>query len=192
MIVALLVLSLAGVAAALLIPGYSDLLLLAGPIGLAAILILLRGRRAPAQEGPHVIIDGQEGPHVIIDGSNVLHWQDNTPSLEIVKQVIESVKAQGLTPGVIFDANAGYKIGNRYRDEGAFARLLGLPEDRVLVVPKGTPADAYILAAARDLQARVVTNDRYRDWAETYPEVAEPGFLIRGGVRDGAVWVGRT
>lgn len=182
MIVALLVLSLAGVAAALLIPGYSDLLLLAGPIGLAAILILLRGRRAPAQEGPHVIIDG----------SNVLHWQDNTPSLEIVKQVIESVKAQGLTPGVIFDANAGYKIGNRYRDDGAFARLLGLPEDRVLVVPKGTPADAYILAAARDLQARVVTNDRYRDWAETYPEVAEPGFLIRGGVRDGAVWVGRT
>lgn len=34
-----------------------------------------------------------------------------------------------------------------------------------------------------------MTNDRYRDWQADFPEVAAPGFLIRGGVRDGAVWL---
>lgn len=180
MIVVILLLSLAGVAVSLLIPGYSALLLLAGPMALAAVLILLR---------PKPKARAKDGARVIIDGSNVLHWRDNQPDLETVKEVIAAVQAQGLTPGVIFDANAGYKIGDRYRDDGAFARLLGLPADRVLVVPKGTPADATILQAARELQARVVTNDRYRDWAETYPEVTRPGFLIRGGVRDGRIWI---
>ena len=57
-------------------------------------------------------------------------------------------------------------------------KLLDLPEDRVIVVPKGTPADPTILAAAR-FDARVVTNDRYNDWVEMHPESREPGHRIR-------------
>ena len=92
--------------------------------------------------------------------------------------------------GVMFDANAGYKLQDRYQDDRHMARQLRLPEDRVLVVPKGVPADQYILTAARDLGARVVTNDRYRDWLERFPEAAEPGFLIRGGASEaGEVWL---
>ena len=34
-----------------------------------------------------------------------------------------------------------------------------------------------------------MTNDRYRDWTEAHPEVAEPGHLIRGGMQDGKVWL---
>jgi len=34
-----------------------------------------------------------------------------------------------------------------------------------------------------------VTNDRYRDWAEAHPEIKEPGHLIKGGYRDGKVWL---
>jgi hypothetical protein len=56
-----------------------------------------------------------------------------------------------------------------------------------MVVPKGTPADPTILAAARDLGAPVLTNDRYRDWAEAHPEIRTPGHLIRGGYRDGGL-----
>ncbi len=67
--------------------------------------------------------------------------------------------------------------------------MIGLPGDQVVVVPKGTVADLTVLAAARDLGARVVTNDRYRDWAEQHPEVREPGHLVRGGYRDGQLWL---
>lgn len=37
--------------------------------------------------------------------------------------------------------------------------------------------------------ARIVTNDRYRDWAEAHPEIATPGHLIRGGWREGKLWL---
>jgi len=35
----------------------------------------------------------------------------------------------------------------------------------------------------------VVSNDRFRDWAEAHPEVLEPGRLIRGGFRGGKLWL---
>jgi hypothetical protein len=89
----------------------------------------------------------------------------------------------------MFDANAGYKLAGQYLHDGALGRQLGLPKDRVMVVPRGTPADPMILTAARDLNARIVTNDRYRDWIETYPEINNPGHLIRGGFRNGQLWL---
>jgi len=68
-------------------------------------------------------------------------------------------------------------------------RMLGIRADRVLVVPKGTPADPYILNAARKLGARIVTNDRYREWAKDYLEIRRPRHLIRGGYRSGKLWL---
>lgn len=54
-------------------------------------------------------------------------------------------------------------------------------------MPKGKQADPYLLETAREKNARIVTNDRFRDWADTHPEVLQPGFLIRGTIRDGKV-----
>lgn len=187
MLVVFALLSLAGLFAALIVPGLADLALLAGPCLLASLWLLLR---QIWQKGrPKARTKGRKKAHVIIDGSNVMHWNNGQPALETVQAVIRALDARGLTPGVMFDANAGYKTHDHYQDDHEMARRLGLPVDRVLVVPKGVPADPYILKAARDLGASVVTNDRYRDWQADFPEVARPGFLIRGGVKDGAVWL---
>lgn len=192
MIVVLFLASLVGLSMAMIIPGLSDLVLLTGPMAFASLFLLvhdwLRRRR------PGITTDPPPGQkpkvrrkHMVIDGSNVLHWNDNQPDLRTVVQTVGQVMAAGYTPGVIFDANVGYKIGDRYLDDADLARLLGLPVDQVLVVPKGMVADQHILKAARDLGAGVVTNDRYREWAPDFPEVARPGFLITGSIRDGAV-----
>lgn len=175
MIWAILMASLGGMGAAL-VSGQTDWLLLALPCAVASLLIVLRRKKtAPPPR------------RVIIDGSNVMHWADGRPALEPVKAVLAEVARQGLTPGVIFDANVGYKIGDRYQDDAALASKLGLPAEQVLVVPKGTPADDYILRAARDLGAKVVSNDRYRDWKEAYPEVVCDQVLLRGSYQDGRV-----
>lgn len=129
------------------------------------------------------------GPNVVIDGSNVMHWDGEVPHLATLREVIATLRKQGYQPGVIFDANAGYKFADRYLDDGHFAKLLNLPGDRVLVVNKGEPADPTILAAARELKAKVITNDRYRDWAGDFPEVATTGHLVKGGFRDGKLWM---
>jgi hypothetical protein len=180
----LTVLSLAGVAAALLLPGYGDLALLPGMSAIAAVILLLvsllRRRAASPTTQP---------TWIVVDGSNVLHWKDGTPQIGALRDVVKRLSALGYTPGVVFDANAGYLISGRYQHDYALGRLLGLSEERVMVVPKGTPADVFILRAARDLGARIVTNDRYRDWAEAHPEVREAGTLIRGGFRGDDLWL---
>jgi rRNA-processing protein FCF1 len=181
----LLVLSLAGLAVALFLPGYADLVLLAGPMAVASLLVVLHAwrRRRGRQAGHH------QPAWIVIDGSNVMHWADQTPKIAPVREVVRHLQDRGFTPGVVFDANAGYLLEGRYRHDRALGQRLGLPTDRVMVVDKGTPADPALLTAARDMQARVVTNDRFRDWADAFPEVRHPGFLIRGGYHDGALWL---
>ncbi|MEO8242174.1 MAG: hypothetical protein ABI832_07655 [bacterium] len=175
----LLLLSLVDVAAGTQ-PGLSDFMLLAVPCTIASAYLLYRAlTTAPVAEPPWILIDG----------SNVMHWKDGTPQLATLREVVDHLKAEGFTIGVVLDANAGYKINGRYQHDLAFGRLLNLPESQVMVVAKGTPADPALLASARDLGARIVTNDRFRDWAEKHPEVAKPGHLIRGGYRKGQLWL---
>lgn len=180
----LLTLSLVGVGVALIVPGLADLILLAGPSALASLFLLVtafrrgRLRRARALQ-----------KWIVVDGSNVMHWKDGTPEIGTVRDVVDHLSALGFVPGVMFDANVGYKLSGRYQRDGELGKLLGLPRDRVMVVPKGTPADPWILTAARDFGARIVTNDRFRDWADAHPEVAEAGHLVRGGYRSGELWL---
>lgn len=162
--------------------GPPELAYVAVPAALAATFLLLRALARPRKPA-------SPPRWVVVDGSNVLHWQDNTPRLSSLRAVLDRLTEQGFTPGVVFDANAGYKISDRYQHDGALGRLLGLPADRVLVAPKGSPADPLILASARDLDAPIVSNDRFRDWADAHPEIAQPGRLIRGGFRDGKPWL---
>lgn len=136
----------------------------------AAALLLIRAALRPRRA------------RIVVDGSNVLHWRDGNPDLATVARVVEALKKQGLEPVVWFDANVGYKVGNRYLGPGPLSRALGLAERYVFVAPKGTPADPLLLHGASRLNARVVTNDRFRDGAGDYPRVNEPGFLMRGRV----------
>ena len=191
--VVLVLVSLAAVLAALMVPGAEDFLLIALPVLVAALILLLRARRKPAPRWPRPDRRPVRRPtarrFVVVDGSNVMHWKGEGPELQPLLDVIAELARHGLTAGVVFDANAGWKLEGRYRHDGVMAQRLGLPEERVMVVPKGEVADRWILAAARDLKARVVTNDRYRDWAEGFPEVTAPGHLIRGGYREGKLWL---
>jgi hypothetical protein len=177
----LLLIGCAGTLVALTQPGLSDLLMLGAPWVLASLFLLVQAYlRARTQVAQHWIV---------VDGSNVMHWKEGRADMATTRAVTDRLKSLGYTPLVVFDANAGYKIAGSYKHDFALGRMLGLPANQVMVVPKGRPADPTILAAARDLGASVVSNDRYRDWAETYAEVKDPGFLIQGGYRTGQLWL---
>lgn len=153
-------------------------------VALAVVFLVLWARR------PRVaVVTTRDEAWVLIDGSNVMHWQDGVVALTPLTEVIGRLKELGYVPGVVFDANAGWKLAGRYLHDSDLARLLGLEPRQVLVVPKGTQADSYLLETAREFGVRIVTNDRYRDWAVAHPEVLEPGFLVRGGMRDGRAWL---
>lgn len=187
MIVPLLLFLMACVVAAtaLFLPDQQDLVLLAIPAALAALVLLIAARlRAPRRTSvPEPRHASDRRQYVIVDGSNVMHWKNEVPSLDTLREVLGDLTARGLTPGVVFDANAGYLLVNRYLHHQDFAGLLGLPVERVMVVARGAPADPTILTAARNMKARVVSNDQFRDWADNHPEVHEPGHVIRGRYR---------
>ncbi|MES2435430.1 MAG: hypothetical protein V4586_16600 [Pseudomonadota bacterium] len=199
-----------GLALAVALPGWQDLAMLAGPMLLASVWLLLRAglARGAADRGLEAhsihrqiseltdpprrgVFAGKQSPpkYVVVDGSNVMHWKDNVPQIDSVRAVVDKLTAAGYAPGVVFDANAGYKLMGKYKHDHALGKLLGLPQDRVTVVDKGMPADPVILASAKALGARIVSNDRFRDWAKTHPEVHVPGHVIAGGYRDGQVWL---
>ncbi len=179
----LLMISLAAISVALISPPFHDVLLLALPAAIAAAVLLLTAIVRYERPGT------QETQWIIVDGSNVMHWKDGAPQIQTLRDVLGDLGRRGFSAGIVFDANAGYLLAGKYLHHGAMGRLLGVAEDRVMVVPKGMPADETVIAAARDLCARIVTNDRYRDWTGQYPEVRAPGFLVRGGYRGGKLWL---
>lgn len=188
----LFLVSIAGVVAAVMMPGWSDLLLIAGPSAMASLYLFLRAPRPKKIESQKAPQEDDEEPReqIILDGSNVMHWQNEFPSIHTLREVLARLIDQGFEPGVVFDANAGYLLFGKYLHDDAFCRALNLPQDRVMVVPKGTPADPIILTVARDLGARIVTNDKYRDWLREFPDLAAPGYLVPGGYRNGKLWLG--
>ncbi|SDW64508.1 NYN domain-containing protein [Litoreibacter albidus] len=127
--------------------------------------------------------------HILIDGSNLMYWNGASPSIQPVQEAVCLLLAQGMTPGVMFDANAGYRVAAGYKDDADFAYMLGLPADQVLVANKNVPADQDLLKAAREFGARIVTNDLFRDWADEFPEVRERGRLVHGGYHKGKLWL---
>ncbi len=177
--------SAAGFAAAVVLPQFADLLpIAASAAAISGLLGLRSAHRAKTQPK-----EPEAGEMLVVDGSNVMFWQDKTPNLDTVRILLEELRTKGFRVGVIFDASAGHVLFSRYVDDAEFAQLLGLPGDQCFVVPKGTIADEYILRAARDLSAGVVTNDRYRDWANDFPEVKEPAHLIGGRFTKGKLYL---
>lgn len=184
----LFILSSFALAFSFLWPDWDDFILISAPMVLASLYLLLRAsfRRRPEAN------EKREPNWVIVDGSNVLYWRDQSPQFSAVTDVVQALKARDLTPVVVFDANAGYLTVGKYQHDFAFARQLGLPPEQVMVVDKGTQADTAVLDLARGLSARIVTNDRYRDWAEAYPEVLTTGWRIEGSYTGGKLHLGAS
>lgn len=124
---------------------------------------------------------------VVIDGSNVLYWADDVPALHSVRLVIEQLVSEGFEPVLWFDANVGYLVSGRYMNPAKLSKALRFPAKRISVAPKGTPADPLLISDAERLSARIVTNDRFRDWAEDFPSVVQSDVFIRGQIANKCV-----
>ncbi|MBN2761052.1 MAG: hypothetical protein JXQ79_11160 [Rhodobacteraceae bacterium] len=155
-------------------------------LALLGIWLVLRGAK---RDAAHAKLRAKGARFMLVDGSNVMHWRDNIPNLKPVCAVVASLQAQGYTPGVVFDANVGYKLEGRYRNHYKLAKRLGLPHEQVMVVPKGEPADPMVLRAARDYGGRVVSQDKFRDWEGAFPELRRPDFRVQGGYDGGKLWL---
>jgi hypothetical protein len=104
----------------------------------------------------------------IIDGSNVAYSiEGQQPCLRNIELVRDKMVASGFEVVIVVDAALRHRIdeGNRYE------RLIDNGEIRQ--APAGTDADYFILRFARELGARIVSNDRFRDREKSFPEARD-------------------
>ena len=129
-----------------------------------------RGRR---KEVPDAAVSARPGPRpkserVIVDASNVAHATEKTaPRLANVRLVRDRLTLDGMTPILVADAALRHQID----DSARYERLV--EEGLVKQAPAGTDADYFILTFARELDASVLSNDRFKDRIAHFPEVKD-------------------
>jgi hypothetical protein len=114
----------------------------------------------------------------IVDGSNVAHATEKGEArLENIRLICAKLKEEGLDPVVVVDAALRHQID----DDAGYEELV--ENGTIKQAPAGTDADYFILSFARELDAAVVSNDRFRDLVHSFPESHERAirFMIVNG-----------
>lgn len=105
---------------------------------------------------------------VLVDGSNVAHsTEGDQAQVANLLAIRGKLREEGLEPIIVADAALRHQIDDPERYE----RLID--EGQVRQAPAGTDADYFILAFARELNANIVSNDRFRDRLKEFPEARD-------------------
>ncbi len=105
---------------------------------------------------------------VVVDGSNVAHSSvGERARLANLTAVCDKLRGEGYEPLVLVDAALRHQIDDR----ASYERLV--ESGAIRQAPAGTDADYFSLAFARELDASIVSNDRFRDRAKAFPDAAQ-------------------
>jgi hypothetical protein len=113
---------------------------------------------APDPPPPH--------PRALIDGSNVAHATEGEAArLANILLVRDKLAEQGFVPIIVADAALRHQID----DSATYERLV--EDGTIHQAPAGTDADYFLLSFAKELDASLVSNDRFRDRSRQFAEV---------------------
>jgi hypothetical protein len=105
---------------------------------------------------------------VLVDGSNVAHSTEGAkPMVGNLLAVRDKLKEEGLDPIIMADAALRHQID----DPKVYEDMI--ESGSVRQAPAGTDADYFILTFARELDADIVSNDRFRDRIKQFPEARD-------------------
>lgn len=111
---------------------------------------------------------GEESRIAIIDGSNVAYsGEGEVAHLGNITVMLTKMEEEGYKPIVVVDAALRHHIDDRQGYEQM------VEAGRIRQAPAGTDADYFILSFARELDAAVVSNDRFKDREKAFPEARD-------------------
>ncbi len=129
----------------------------------------------------------------LLDGSNIMHWDETRSgiTLKYLLNITRHFESAGIPYQVLFDATARYRLPIRERDE--YERLLREKNGLFQQVPAGTKADDFLLVLADSNPAfRIITNDCYRDYKQTYSWLRTEKRLLHGMVMGNMIFFPET
>jgi hypothetical protein len=117
------------------------------------------------------------GGKVLVDAANVAHsTEGNVAKLANIRLVMDKLREEGFEPLIVADAALRHQIDERKGYEELVEKGV------VSQAPAGTDADYFILSFARELNARILSNDRFRDRIDEFKGEVERiiRFMIVG------------
>ena len=104
----------------------------------------------------------------IVDASNVAHSSEGERAvLDNIRLVCEKLAEEGFEPIVVADAALRHQIDDSRTYEDM------VEDGKIRQAPAGTDADFFILSFARELDASIVSNDRFKDRQKAFPDSLE-------------------
>ncbi|MCE5215279.1 MAG: Zc3h12a-like ribonuclease, partial [Methanobacterium sp.] len=105
----------------------------------------------------------------MVDASNVAHFgrkTDEKPSLDYIIKAADALEKLGYEPILIADASLRHEIDQKE----VFNELLD--KDEVKQVPSGTTADHFILKMAEEEDAKILSNDVFREYNDEFQDIS--------------------
>lgn len=128
---------------------------------------------------------------ILIDGNNVMRATQGEYHPSYLSIIVRELSLRGCEWQIIADANIGYLIDKNAtgQEKSEFANLREMAGPRFVMVPGGSRADEFLLLLANTDNASIITNDRYRNYAELYPWVRDASRLLKYMVVAGRILV---
>jgi Zc3h12a-like Ribonuclease NYN domain len=124
---------------------------------------------------------------VIVDASNVAHFgrkDDEKPKLINIIKSIDALKELGYEPLIIADASLRHEIDNK-KD------FNNLVDDKTIKqVPSGTTADHFILKKAEEENAKILSNDAFREYYDEFQNIRSK--RISYSIKNGEMSIGTS
>lgn len=127
------------------------------------------------------------GGKVVVDGSNVAHHAKNEnnkePQMENIKLMIKALNSRKIPYVFYVRSNLKYQIDNRKE----FEKLISKGE--ISELPAGAEDDEYILKHAIATNSKIISNDKFRDYQEENPKLADKirNSTVTFDIQDGVV-----
>lgn len=104
---------------------------------------------------------------VIIDASNVAHYKKGSekPKLKNILNSMEALNQLGYETIIIADASLRHEID----EKETFNQLLN--DGKLQQVPSGTNADHYMLKLAEEENAKILSNDVFREYFDEFQDI---------------------
>lgn len=106
----------------------------------------------------------------IVDGANLAYAERGgrgRPKIANLMAIRAALEERGFDVTIFVDAS----LARRIDDPDRLRALIG--DGEIIQSPAGTEADEAILEMARERDAVVVSNDRFRDWVDEFPWIDE-------------------
>ena len=123
---------------------------------------------------------------VIVDASNVAHFgkKKGKPTLDNLFKSVQALEKLGYQPILIADASLRHEID----DKEAYKKLID--NNKVQQVPSGTTADHYILKLAEENDAKILSNDAFREYYDEFQDINSR--RIPYNIREGEIVIGSS